>query len=104
MTTLRTWWLEVPAAVRFIVTLVGGAGALGALLAAVFDVPARLEAVETDNVRQDSALIRMQTEILGLQTWASHTEYLSCVDASERNFINRTPQDCYWEFLFRERR
>lgn len=94
MVAVKAFWIGLPDAVRAVIALVTGAGSALVLLGMVLDIPNRLTATEADNRRQD-------TEILDLQRQAPRTEYLFCVDASDRGLIPDSPQECYRRYQFR---
>lgn len=97
---IKDTWAALPAMAKrgafvgaLLLSLLSG-GAVGSVMLPQGDAAPRLERLEANDARQDTAIAELQGQ-------APRTEYLFCVDASDRGLIPDSPQDCYRRYQFR---
>jgi hypothetical protein len=92
MVALRVWWLtQVPEAAKNLLAAIAGAATAFGLVGYAFDIPGRVDASESANLRQDG-------EIRDLQTGAVEAErndvYLICLTEATAGIGGKTPIQC----------
>lgn len=97
---VKSLWADLPALAKtgafvgaLLLTLFGGV-AIGDGTTPMAQEARRLDALEKNDARQDTVLA-------DLQRGQPKTDYLFCVDLSDRHLIPQSPQDCFQTYADR---